>query len=632
MSMTDPTGHGRDQTDKFVLLAIFVFTTLLTLKYFPGLENEPSYAGLSFQAIYPDALAGDPYYGPHLSMFENFFGLSSIYVLPKLFGEIWLDDRFIVVVYALLVFVSLVAIDRIGLSLGLEGPIERSILLLLFIKDHQILLNKVLIAHHPDINHAAFSIPIILWLIYIVINRKSVFLILIISALLITVSVRNAPYAIGASLLYAALVGRKSDRVIVGIVFFSAIAAAIYAVQNLIPIGLDERVAVWNILVEKEGAKGISFYLGDDGIPVHETILRNVAFLAVCCGALIGPWSWGSPFQAIRFLVLVGLALWLAGGLWGNFAPDFLKYPQFLGFSVVRLMQWPQNLAYIAIITTTLHWHRTKGDRKGFFVTGGILAVLFLLGPGNYDLWLGLLVVSGLGVALAHFVYQGMSGTEGVLKGGARFFGFSTPSPEKSLAIIAQVMAVTLLIAFGNTIAKKYPAWKFLADTGVFGDSTPARWTGIAEFVRRTTPETAVVLSYYYQYENPKGASVMHEAFTENESRGKLATGRSLASRSGRGTPTLHRYSSPFSLQGWKEEKEQFAFLERAGRSLIEGRSADAWEAIQVMAVVPDYLLIPVDVARRLDISSFPFVEEASIDGYALMRRLDYGSVSTNGY
>ena len=118
---THPSNHS--QTNQIIYLLIFVFSALLTLKYFPGLENETNYAGFSFLAIYPDALQGDPFYGPDRGLFDSAVAvrLSGVYLLPKLLGEIWLDDRFIVFVYLALVAASFLAIDRISVLVGATG-------------------------------------------------------------------------------------------------------------------------------------------------------------------------------------------------------------------------------------------------------------------------------------------------------------------------------------------------------------------------------------------------------------------------------------------------------------------------------------------------------------------------------
>ena len=88
--------HAR--MERIVLAAIAAFAVLLTIKYFPGFESETAYAGNAFQAIHPDAFAGDAYRGPERTWSQRPFQLSLIYLVIKFTGEIWLDDRFVAVV------------------------------------------------------------------------------------------------------------------------------------------------------------------------------------------------------------------------------------------------------------------------------------------------------------------------------------------------------------------------------------------------------------------------------------------------------------------------------------------------------------------------------------------------------
>ena len=104
--------HAR--MERIVLAAIAAFAVLLTIKYFPGFESETAYAGNAFQAIHPDAFAGDAYRGPERTWSQRPFQLSLIYLVIKFTGEIWLDDRFVAVVYLGLVFAGLLGIDRIA--------------------------------------------------------------------------------------------------------------------------------------------------------------------------------------------------------------------------------------------------------------------------------------------------------------------------------------------------------------------------------------------------------------------------------------------------------------------------------------------------------------------------------------
>ena len=378
------TAAGWVDTNKAVWVSILIASILMTLKYFPGLENEPAYAGFSFQSIYPNALAGDPFYGPHLSRFEKYFGLSALYLVPWAIGDVWLDDRFIALLYLGLVIAAFVGLDRISVLLGLRG-LERIIIVLFFMKDHQLLYNKVLIAHAPDFNHSAVAIPLAIWLIYAGLKRSSWAVIITLSITLAAVSVKNAPFVIGAALLAMAYHGSKHERIAVAASFAAAALFAVFAVTQIIPIEtVEERNQIWRILLE--GADVTPLYFAFEGMVFYENLITNIIFLGLCLAAVFWPRTEMPSLTAMRLILLFGIILWVLGVIYFNFAPDFLKYPQFIGFPITRLMQWPQILSSLALLAGLLITMRTQLGVKSIAAGLGIVS-LFLIGPGSLAIW-----------------------------------------------------------------------------------------------------------------------------------------------------------------------------------------------------------------------------------------------------
>lgn len=394
--------------------ALLVLALLMTLKYFPGLENPAAYAGNVYQAIHPEAFPNDPYIGPERPLWKKPFQLSLFYVLVKLGGEIWLDDRFTAAVYLGLVLAGMVGIDRIARLAGLGDVLPRLAVQLVYMRDHQALSHNVTFAHQHDVNHAAFAIPVIIWLIYATVARKSLWLILFLSVLLAGFSIKNAPWVIACCLIIAAVNGGKRDRAVVVGVFAAALAAFIFAVVYLFPIPEGDRLAVWDLVfVNSEiGSDANPFYFsgtavdGGQHVSLTAMLIRNATFLGLGLCALFMPGPDNSALRNLRLFVGLGLVVWLFGGLYMSFAPDAMKIPQLLPFSLVRSLGWPQTVAYLVIMVGLFHWLRQGETAQRAFIVCAALGGLLVIGPGNWGSWAALFVIS-LGVVVAgHFIWE----------------------------------------------------------------------------------------------------------------------------------------------------------------------------------------------------------------------------------
>ncbi|MDP6885149.1 MAG: hypothetical protein QF830_13530, partial [Rhodospirillales bacterium] len=103
-------GYGTKE-GRIVLLCIILCSVFLSIKYFSGIENTFYYAGFVMKAIHPELLTTDPIVGNDLTSTTSPYKLTLYYLLPKLVGEIWLDDRLIAVLYILTVAAAFLAAD-----------------------------------------------------------------------------------------------------------------------------------------------------------------------------------------------------------------------------------------------------------------------------------------------------------------------------------------------------------------------------------------------------------------------------------------------------------------------------------------------------------------------------------------
>ena len=238
-----------DRDNMIIRIAILVCAALLSFKYFPGLESSGYYAGFVIDAIHPELMNKDPIVGGDVSLTDSPYKLTLYYMLPRIFGELWLDDRFVFIFYFLSVLAGFYLIDRLMQTLGRTAWEERIIVQLLFLKDHSIFENSVNLAHIPDFHHSALALPLALWVLWAAISGKRLITVLCISTLLIATSLQVAPGTILFALIAIAVRGNKTDKIAsIGLLFAGCIAA-FFVMFYKIDIPESDRLAVWNLFV-----------------------------------------------------------------------------------------------------------------------------------------------------------------------------------------------------------------------------------------------------------------------------------------------------------------------------------------------------------------------------------------------
>jgi hypothetical protein len=570
--------------NRAMFLVMALFALLLTVKYFPGFEQSHPYSGNAFQVIHPDAFAGDPYKSPDKPVLSRPFQLSLLYALVKLGGEIWLDDRFVAAFYLGLVFAGLLGIDRIAQLLGIEAPLERVLILMLFLKDHAVLKNFVLLSHHPDVNHFALAIPISVWLIYAALARKKLIVVLALSALLAATSVRMAVFPIFFALVIAGLRGSRNERLVVACLFLTGFMVAYIGLFHLYAMPGDLRLQLWDLIEPLEGKTSNAF--DNWGIfSVTEIIVRNLVWVGLCAGSIMATVARYPAFGDIKVIIITALIIWLVSAIYVNFAPDFLKMPLLLPLAAVRGLGLPQNLAYVAITAGLLYRIREHPDARMVVIAALAFGVLAMLGPGNHLMWAGL-VVAGFAVALV-FNYA----TERSLK------------PAKPVRFMAHAVGVVIVVSYSVAAWQKAPAWKVWAETGIYGNSQSAKWIGVAEYIRENTSKTASVLPLFI------------------DSKRGLWASRTLGSRAGRAMPVPEHYGDLLNLDFWRFAEQQRQQLKRVFRAFTEQDLASANRGIEKLVPVADYIVIPTGVLPPLDKSAFPYVEETRIRGFTILKR-----------
>ena len=580
---------ARSTTGPLMLAALAGIALLMTLKYFPGLENPSDYAGNVFQAIHPGAFPGDPNIDPERSILEKSLQLSLMYLFPRLMGEIWLDDRFVALVYWGLVLASVLGIDRIVRGAGIgrclcapRRPID--------------VLTR---SPHPDEGHDIRPSA----------GRQSR-------------GLHDPPHHL-ADLHRAGPqepVGDSCPVRPVGRLFHKE--CALY--HRLLP---DHRRRLRRRAGPRPGGgrlrrrpwrrsptrssiscpspKGTGFRSsiwcsGSSASTMPTPSHRSQTGSRRCSGtpdsccfagrrlSCLGrtmPPSGDSGFSSAW-----ASSSWLLGGLYFTFAPDALKLPHVVPFSLVRNLRWPQTMAYVVIMVCLFHWLSANQDLKRALFAASAVGVMLVMGPANYLLWGGLFLLALGTVAGVYFVRDRESG--------------GTALARRYPLALFQVLALTMAVSYTYSISKRLPAWRVLAEAGVMGDAGSATWIGVDDYFRDNTPGDAVVLPLF------------HDPRIPDELRAK----RHLATRSGRTTPVYNQYSSIFDLGGWKRELEQNRLLERIARMVVSRELAEAGRLIDRLAPRPDYVVLPAHIVNTAKGDMSPFEEEIRIGNYVVLR------------
>ncbi len=594
-----------------IVIAVLMLAVVMTLKYFPGLENEPAYAGIAFQTIHPDAFQGDYYRGPNLATNSTIIQLSAVYGLVKLFGDLWLDDRFLSIIYFSMVAIGLVGVDKTARLLGATGVYERLVILMFFAKDHAVLDHKVLLAHHQDFNHSVFAIPIIVWLFYAAMARKGLPVILALSVLLLSFSVRNAPIPILMAMAVTFFLGSKVEKIWIGVLSLGGILFSYWVLFHFFSIDEASRKALWDIL--RNAGEGDVNPFHDAFYDVGGFLKANSVWLALLLSAFFLSPTEDTPFKGVRVLMIAGGLTWLIGGLYISFAPDVLKFPLLQGTAPTRALAWPQNIAYIALLVIGFRFIRDRKSLRHTVFVGFGFAILFVIGPGNFGRWTLLLVSAVLVTIGAHYfrcmpTWTGRKPDE----------TFTEHVDQQTSRIMAHSLIIVLVIGYAAALYGKAPAWRTAWNTGVFGDSLPAAWIGIAEYIRKNTASDAVIFPIMYSYRStyPVVSMPLENSVTS------ISINRSLGTRSGRAMPVPEDFPGNFrDPKAWQDSVEDQKRIDAIKLNLINRKYCAVALGIESIHPIADYIVLPESLLPEKGTAIGAYQTIYRLNGYAIMHR-----------
>ena len=585
--------------ERIIIFFIFVAAALLSFKYFPGFESTHYYAGFLMKALHPELLSKDPIVGADISTLRSPYKLTIYYQIIKPFGELWLDDRFVAVFYFLSVTITFLAADRIAVTLGARGLWERAIVLMFFLKDHRLLGNNVNFAHHPDFHHSALAIPVGLWLIVSVIRRDGLPVILTLSALLTAISLQVAPYTIAMALIAVAVTGSSKERATVLSILAVGVVAAVYVFFYYIKVPESDRLALWNLLV-------YTWYT-DMAVP-FDPRFNGIVYVFLGLGVLASIFAlalfWRAKktveLTAMRTIITVAVLALVIVGLFNQFAPESLKYPQLLIFPISRQLQYPQILASIAAIVILLRWLDDNPNPARSLMVGGIMSVLVIAGPGNINLWMGLLGATLVVTTGFYALWLKRAGTAG---------GLLLNLAGRYRPIFGTALAAAMVITFGQAAWRQLPDWSFLLKTGIHGASGNAVWVGVDKWVRANTPKDAVILPLRY-----------HPFATDKAT---LLISRNLASRSGRAVPFTMMLAHGLDLDYFHFALRQKEVAAAIALTWMEGDVPKLARLIDELQPRPDYVIAPTPEVKRALGPEFPFAWHEEVRDFTILKRID---------
>tara|TARA_R110000868_G_C10934114_1_gene766577 strand:+ start:288 stop:2075 length:1788 start_codon:yes stop_codon:yes gene_type:complete len=581
-------------SEKYIIWSIiFTCSILLTFKYYPGIENSTYYAGFILRAIDPTLMPLDPIVGDEISGHSP-YKVTIYYFLPKIFGTLWLDDRFVVFFYLATVIFTFWLADKTAVALGAKNIFIRASVLLIFVRDHQVIENLVNFAHQPDFHHSALAIPASLSVIYLSLKYRNILLTVVAGLSISLISIQIAPFTLGFALLAIAVASDgKNRKIAVSILVFGAIAF-IALIFKVMPVPASDRVALWNLIVSNwyEGMVApfdVAFYQS-----IWDAAAKNTMFIALLSAAALWPANGNKAVKGAKAIFGISLLIFICLGLYGQFAPDALKYPELILFAVTRQLQTPQILAVICLIVLCLNW--MQRDPSIYRGLGAFITVLFLviLGPGNHLQWGVLFVLSSLAVVI-------------ILTPKARPIsdGFFTQRLFKLFPmIIFLALFTTMTIATAGSAHQKFSDWKILFATGVHGASASAKWINISRYLAENTPKSAVVLPFEY---------------TDPAKQTALGVRRNIASRSGRAVPWAMRLSKGLNLEWFLYANKLYDQHKTISAAWMARDVKKAVNVISEIHPTVDYVVIPDDVIVGLNMSPW-FEQITSLDGYSILK------------
>ena len=592
------------------LCVLCAFT--LTYKYFPGVENSHYYGGFVMKSLYPELMFHDPILGTEAGEIAP-YAMTIYYALPKLFGELWLDDRFVLPFYFLLVLGSCVLIDRIAVMIGCTETFGRALILLLFLRDHKLLENEVNLAHQPDFHHSAFAVPLSLLVFWMCIARKPLWMLLGSIGLLAATTAQVVPLVGGSALLaYTVYADTRSGRLWGSGLVLAGILASVYVFVFYLAPPAGTELSLWEIL-KWEWYEGMVAPFELSFGSTDQILFGLIVVTAVCSVAIFWPVRGGTPLSIARCIVAVSAIVFAALAIYGHWAPDAAKWPQLLMFPVTRQFQGAQVLAYVVAGFVVLEWVRLSPTHARTSIAVALIGLFLIAGPGNNLQW----VLLFCGAAAAAICLN--IGIKRTWKSYPASFLGKCGAENPALQILVISSMIVFAIVYAASGVRQANAWVYLAREGIHGSSTVAEWTDVSRWVRSNLPKDAIVVPFQYRYTT---GSIFDRPRSDSRDDDLVVT-RSLMSRTGKIVPKPMLLSRGLDIGHFMHTRAELDHLTDIGTRWQKGDASGVSRGLNALAQQADYLIFPIREADKLEPERIGFQPLMKIGHYQILVRKD---------
>lgn len=565
-------------------IALVFYAVIFALGSYPSIETHPGYYGMTYGIIHPESFSSDVV-GNHT---PAAFSLQTL--LVQWGGELWLDERFVMCVWFLIVGLSLWGVDRLMTLMGVTSGWDKLVVLAIIMGYHKFVDNIPRVIDSACVRPTTLSGPIVIWLSVWLLQGRQWLTIWFLAFLSVAVSVKNSwIWWVMTSIHFCHdHLGWPVRR----LWFFGAsvflLVLTLYGCWQMAQGGLSVNARLFDDL--------IAHTENSEANPLMDG-LGPWAFLGFLLVSLRcqppAPW----PRRRWGFLVGVFAAIYVLGGLYYTFAPDILKMPLLAGFAVNRSTWWVQILIFMVLSAwALLRWNgpKTAVDWPAFLA----LTALFYFPLIDHVYWKQWLQGS-------FWKLDPLMAKKFILTTGAMVFcsGFYVlirgrlPGVNWRHALLAPLI-ISMFFSAGKKLVEQKEALSFLMHYGILGNTPGAQWVGVNEYIRRSTPADSQIL-----------------ALTGNP----LHLDSSLKIRTGRTMP--HNYSSLalyFDLEKtiWARKYEErvaqlpqyWQFCDSAGMRMILGEMK--W---------PQYIVLPRNHFCQADRVGYAL--DQTINGFNIWRR-----------
>lgn len=571
-------------------VAITVLILALSIAYalalFPGLEFHSSYAGSAYKALHPESFPKDKYISA-----MGTINLSSYYLLVRLVGEIWLDDRFTMVVFLILVVLALVGVDKTVRVLGAHRIEERLAVLALMALPHRFRDNIGEIVANADFYAGTFAGVVAIWLIYSVLADAPLWRLVIGIVLLWSLNAKWAwpPTLIAMTIVYRERLSQAAQRRGMALLAIGVVGGYLgYYYYGLRPSG-DEHVLLFDFLNRLEDSESNPFRDG--------WIANLLYFLLLGVGMLVTP---GLRVQQrrIRTIVVIGALIWIVGGLYLSYAPDVLKIPYVVPLSFNRATMWPQYILFVSICVGALTRLRDPSlhTTRRILLLGVLVALYGTFVPLRVSA-VGLL--AGVGFVLYAFVKGRIERWPGGWRQSLR--------PRELVTVLGCTFVVATLVVFGRGIAERSGHLQSLVRHGAVGDNPSAKWVPVNNYLRSRTPLEATILPVVRR--------------DDNRWRRGLRVDASLRTRTGRSTPGGGYYNVLFDYDRLQQIAEEKRHITRLLNAWQKHDARGVKEQVEYFTSM-DYLVVENEDAPWIEDGLHDYRREVVLGSFTIFRRI----------